>query len=46
MARMRAILFDWMMEVGQEFSLGRETLHLAFNATERYGADTEMEERE
>ena len=35
--RMRAILFDWMMEVGQEFSLGRETLHLAFNATERYG---------
>ena len=34
--RMRAILFDWMMEVAQEFTLGRETLHLAFNLVDRY----------
>lgn len=35
-AETRAILFDWMMEVGQEFSLCRETIHLASNLIDRY----------
>lgn len=33
---MRSILFDWMMEVCQEFSLGRETMHLAINFVDRF----------
>jgi hypothetical protein len=33
---MRAILLDWMMEVSREFSLGRETLHLALNIVDRF----------
>lgn len=34
-ASMRAILLDWMMEVSQEFALGRETMHLACNYVDR-----------
>ncbi len=30
-ANMRRILFDWMSEVSQEFLLGKETVHLAYN---------------
>lgn len=33
---MRAILFDWMMEVCSEFTLKRETFHLATNYIDRY----------
>lgn len=33
---MRPILFDWLMEVSQEFHLGRETYHLACNYVDRY----------
>jgi hypothetical protein len=33
---MRAILIDWMFEVGQEFALCRETVHLAINYVDRY----------
>lgn len=33
---MRAILLDWMIEVSREFSLGRETLHLAINMVDRF----------
>lgn len=33
---MRSILFDWMMEVSQEFSLGREAMYLAINYVDRY----------
>lgn len=32
---MRSILYDWMMEVSQEFSLGRESMHLAVNYVDR-----------
>eukprot|EP00808_Paulinella_micropora_P001333 g11701.t1 len=35
-ANMRAILFDWMMEVSQEFGLGRECMYLAANYVDRY----------
>jgi cyclin E len=34
--RMRGILFDWMTEVCQEFSLGRESHYLAMNLVDRY----------
>ncbi len=34
--RMRAILFDWMTEVCQEYRLKRETLHLALINVDRY----------
>ena len=34
--RMRAILFDWMTEVCQEYQLKRETLHLALINVDRY----------
>ena len=34
--RMRAILFDWMIEVCQEYQLKRETLHLALINVDRY----------
>jgi len=33
---MRAILFDWMMEVCAEFHLKRETFHFATNYVDRY----------
>jgi len=33
---MRAILFDWMMEVCMEFQMKRETLYLAINFVDRY----------
>jgi len=33
---MRAILFDWMMEVCMEFGLKRETYHYAINYVDRY----------
>ena len=33
---MRAILFDWMMEVATEFSLKRETYCYATNYVDRY----------
>jgi len=32
---MRTILLDWVMEVSQEFALGRETMHLACNYVDR-----------
>ena len=34
--RMRATLIDWMFEVGQEFVLKRETLHVAITLLDRY----------
>ena len=34
--RMRAILFDWMTEVCQEYQLKRETLHIALINVDRY----------
>ena len=34
--RMRAILFDWMLEVCQEYILKRETLHTALINVDRY----------
>jgi len=33
---MRTILMDWMMEVCSEFTLKRETFHLAINYVDRY----------
>jgi len=33
---MRTVLFDWMMEVCSEFTLKRETYHLAINYVDRY----------
>jgi hypothetical protein len=33
---MRAILFDWMMEITNEFTLKRETYHLALAYVDRY----------
>ena len=33
---MRAILLDWMMEVAMEFTLKRETYHLAVSYVDRY----------
>jgi Cyclin, N-terminal domain len=33
---MRAILFDWMMEVCMEFTLKRETFHYSVNYVDRY----------
>jgi len=33
---MRAILFDWMMEVCMEFGLKRETYHYSINYVDRY----------
>lgn len=33
---MRAILFDWMMEVCMEFTLKRETFHYSLNYVDRY----------
>jgi hypothetical protein len=35
-ARMRGILFDWMMEVGQEYALKRETMHYAMNIVDMF----------
>ena len=35
---MRAILMDWMMEVGRDFALTRETVHLALNYVDRFCA--------
>jgi len=37
---MRAILFDWMMEVCSEFRLKRETFHCAANYVDRYLSNT------
>jgi hypothetical protein len=37
---MRAILFDWMMEVCSEFRLKRETFHCATNYVDRYLSNT------
>ena len=34
--RMRAVLFDWMVEVGQEYVLKRQTIHMAFFFVDRY----------
>jgi cyclin E len=33
---MRAILLDWMMEVSSEFTLKRETYHLAVSYVDRF----------
>jgi hypothetical protein len=33
---MRPILIDWMLEVAQEFTLGRETAHMAINYVDRF----------
>ncbi len=33
---MRAILFDWMMEVSEEFMLKRETFYIAINLVDRF----------
>ena len=33
---MRAILMDWIMEVSSEFTLKRETFHLAVSLTDRF----------
>eukprot|EP00347_Sterkiella_histriomuscorum_P005514 403356327 len=34
--KMREILIDWMMEVGEEFMLKRETLNISVNYIDRY----------
>ena len=34
--RMRAVLFDWMVEVGQEYVLKRQTVHVAFFFVDQY----------
>jgi len=34
--RMRAILVDWLYEVGQEYTLKRETVHVAINYVDRF----------
>jgi hypothetical protein len=34
--KMRAILFDWIMEVGQEYMLKRQTVHSALNHVDRF----------
>ena len=44
--RMRAILFDWMVEVCQEFALKRQTWHMATNYTDRYLATSPSVEKE
>lgn len=36
--RMRLILFDWMMEVCEEFQLKRDTYYMAINYVDRYMA--------
>ena len=33
---MRRIMVDWMVEVGEEYKLGRETLFLAVNYVDRF----------
>jgi hypothetical protein len=33
---MRAVLIDWLIEVCKEFSLKRETLHLAVHNFDRF----------
>ncbi|PKU27128.1 hypothetical protein llap_22568 [Limosa lapponica baueri] len=33
---MRAILVDWLVEVGEEYKLQNETLHLAVNYIDRF----------
>jgi cyclin E len=38
---MRAILFDWMMEVSEEFMLKRECYYIATNYVERYLQEAE-----
>ena len=35
-ARMRAVLLDWMFEVGQEYGLKRDTLHFSINYVDRF----------
>ncbi|CAG9327905.1 unnamed protein product [Blepharisma stoltei] len=35
-ATMRAILYDWMMEVSSEFTLKRETFHLSITYVDRF----------
>ena len=35
-ARMRGILFDWLVEVALDYTLSPETLHLSFNYIDRY----------
>lgn len=34
--QMRAVLFDWLSEVSQEFVLKRQTVHFAYNYIDRY----------
>lgn len=34
--KMRAILFDWIMEVSEEFMLKRETFYIAINLVDRF----------
>ena len=43
--RMRAILFDWMFEVCQEYTLKRETLHMALINVDRYLSAVDRIER-
>jgi len=38
---MRLILFDWMMEVCEEFMLKRETYYMAINYVDRYLANVD-----
>jgi len=35
-SRMRAVLLDWMFEVGQEYGLKRDTLHVSINYVDRF----------
>lgn len=43
---MRAILIDWMIEVADEFTLKRETLHYAINYIDRFLSKVENIRRE
>ena len=38
---MRAILFDWLMEVAEEFMLKRDAYYIALNYIDRYIAYAE-----
>ncbi|XP_068600393.1 cyclin-A1 [Brachionichthys hirsutus] len=42
---MRAVLVDWLAEVGQEYKLHSETLHLAVNYLDRFLSRTKCVER-
>jgi cyclin A len=44
--KMRAILVDWLIELSEHFSFGRETLHLAITMTDRVLASGPFSEDE